>query len=234
LSEDEIHERWAFWVTEVISNDIFKLRAYQKMWKELVEIAQSNSDIPNPQPFLRWITELYGVFIAIGIRRQADSSPDVINMHRLLSEIRANPTVMTRDRYLKLSRGGQKASPFDGEFERAFDRWAGRGNPYVNPLVVRQDLDTLVSMSAQIRRWVNKRVAHHTADDTTIPTIGDLHTAMEELGALLQRYWRFITGNTLAYSTPAIFMNWKSAFLVAWAPDEGYLQFFREQRENTE
>jgi hypothetical protein len=87
LSEDEIHEKWAVWVTEVISNDIFKLRVYQRMWRELVDIAHSNSDIPNPQPFLRWITELYGVFIAIGIRRQADSSSGVINLSRLLSDI---------------------------------------------------------------------------------------------------------------------------------------------------
>jgi hypothetical protein len=230
LSKDDIHQKWTVWVTEVIANDIFKLRVYQRRWKELVDIAQSNPDIPDPQPFLRWITELYGVFIAIGIRRQADSSRDVINMHRLLRDIMANPTVITRDRYIKLSRGGQESSPFDSEIEHAFDNWAGGRNAHVDPAVVGQDLARLRSMSAQIGHWVSKRVAHHTTDETKIPTIGELHAAMDELGELLKRYWRFITGNTLADTTPVDSKDWKSAFLVTWAPDEDYLQFLRQQQ----
>lgn len=82
----ELHERWARWLQRSY-DDVVLLHGYQAQWDELVDVVESNPHIPVPNHVMDFVRDLYGVTIAVGIRRQADKSDDVANLRRLINDV---------------------------------------------------------------------------------------------------------------------------------------------------
>jgi hypothetical protein len=69
-----------------------------------------------------------------------------------------------------------------------------------------------------VRRWVNQYVAHRQKSPTAqVPTFADIHAAIDELGALLQKYVR-IVNNADQILDPVVAGDVMGPFRVAWLP----------------
>lgn len=221
---EELHERWERWLRRAY-DDVVVLHGHQSSWDELVQAVNRNTAIPVPNHVMDFIHELYGIVIAVGIRRQADKGDDVANLRRLIDDIARNSSALTRDWFV-----GKYPDFLHDVGHEAFDGFAGTGQPHVSQDVIRTDLATLGSVAAKVSKYVNKHLAH-AADDPTvsIPTYEDLRIALKTLDELLKRYYLLVDGGGLMSSTPTKQFNFLLPLIVPWVPDDRLLRHLRSE-----
>jgi hypothetical protein len=189
------------------------------MWEQFVGIVRANRNIPEPGPMSGWIANLHAESLAIGIRRQTDYREQAVSLVVLRKDMIQHPEVMTRERYFQLSmdRGASLDDPVEVAMTNStFDKYAGSCGAYVDPLVIEQDVQRLSTVSAKVRSYVNRRIAHRTQTDVAIPTFGELNAAIDELDGGLRRYHLLLTGATLYSTTPTMqYYPW-TALTVPW------------------
>jgi len=159
---------------------------------------------------------VYATDAVIAIRRQIDRRKDVVSLARLLEEVRDNPQVLSRARYVGLFRKSLKRNAGD-----QFDRLIGQGTPHIDPGLPAGDLDQLQRYSNNIKRFANKRVAHAGKTDAGVPaTHGDLNACIDIVDKLTVKYVNFIRAETLLNGTllPTILYDWKRVFRESWIP----------------
>jgi hypothetical protein len=220
----ELRERWDRWLQRAY-DDVVVLHGHQASWDELVQAVEGNDAIPTPNHVMDYIHELYGIVIAVGIRRQADKGDDVANLRRLIDDIARHPTALTREWFVA------KYPDFMRDVGHAtFDEFAGLGQQSVSQETIRRDLATLGSVAAKVTRYVNKHLAH-AADDPTvpIPTYEDLRAALKTLDELLRRYYLLVNGGGLTSSTPTKQFNFLLSLIVPWLPNDRILRHLRSE-----
>lgn len=221
---EELRERWTRWLRRAY-DDVVVLHDHQSSWDELVDAVEGNAGIPSPNHVMDFIRELYGIVIAVGIRRQADKGDDVANLRRLIDDIARHPEAVTRDWFVT-----KYPSFLIDVGHQTFDDFAGPGKPHVSPEVIRKDLATLGSVAAKVTRYVNKHLAHAADDSTgTIPTYQDLRTGLTTLDQLLKRYYLLVDGGGLMSSTPTKQFNFLLPLIVPWAPNDRMLRHLRTE-----
>lgn len=223
--------RWPMWEDwiERIWLDVCWLRDTESVWNELIDMVETNPEIPEPGPFLDWIRDLYAVFVAVGIRRQADPGnenfADVVTLRRLLDDIAEHPEQISREAYIA------RYDPdrwLIKQGHAVFDRYAGFGGAFVDPAVVRADVAKLKSVTGNVSKYVNKHVAHHSEQaPKQMPRYKDLTKSLNEISELLKRYYLLVKVATLVSTTPTRQENWKLPFLVPWAPNPQLLDAVR-------
>lgn len=68
----EFVARWQRWLTRAY-NEVVVLRDYEASCDDLVKVVEANRAIPQPNYVMDYIRELYGIAVAVGIRRQSDA-----------------------------------------------------------------------------------------------------------------------------------------------------------------
>ncbi len=136
---DALFAKWVSWF-ERINDDISYLHRDREVWRDLVAMIDANKAIPESWWIKEWITQLTVKGLALGIRRQTDKGRDVISLVRLLNDIKKNPSVMSRDRFIAI------CSPGDDDYmvlrvNLNFDQWAGPGGSEIDPGLVQKRLD---------------------------------------------------------------------------------------------
>lgn len=223
--EEELRQRWSRWL-ERAQEEIVIMHDHQASWDDLVDIVEGNPYIPAPNHVMDFIRDLYGIVIAVGVRRQADKSEDVANLRRLMNEIARHPDALKRewfvDRYPEFMRDV-------GQTE--FDQFAGPGGHAVDPEIVRRDLATLGNAATKVKSYVNQHLAH-SADDPEgpIPTYSDLRDCLAVLDGLLRRYYLLVNGGGMVSSTPTKQFDFRRPLLVPWAPDDRFLSYLRSTK----
>jgi hypothetical protein len=213
VHDEQLYQRWTGWL-EVIAGDVFRLRHSQRMWSELVDIVKANQDIPEPWHVMGWIKNMYGAYLAVGIRAQADTQSNVICLARLLRGVHSRPKIVTRARYTS------SYPAEDVEIANLdFDSLAGKNRQYVDPAIVKNDLDRLSSISRQTREVVTKHIVHRGEEPAAADvTFDQLHETLEAVGKLFQKYHQLLTGARYTTTVPVLPYDWKQAFTVAWLP----------------
>ncbi len=120
----------------------------------------------------------------MAVRRQLDKDPQAISRTRLLSEIIAHPSVLSREQFVR---------PYAPELEDAAhaqcDRRAAPAANHIDPAVVRVDLDALRKRTRDVERYGTKRAAHFGEHaPRNIPTFQDLDEAIEVIRFLWIKY----------------------------------------------
>ena len=145
-------------------------------------------------------------------------SPSVVSLARLLADIAEHPASASRHRYVSLyPRGMQWVG------DREFDKFAGESGDHVEAEAVRQDLELLRRKSDAIRRYVNKRIAHHEESPPpsfVTPTFSDLDEAIDTLGTLFRRYALMLTAVDRSVMTPVPQYDWLAPFRIPWILEE--------------
>ncbi len=182
---------------------------------EVSKIIQANPKIQSPSLFYSLLKNTYITDMAIGIRRQLDPHPHAISLANLLRELVKYPKVLTRKWFVSLYKG----SVAEAWADRDFDKFAGKGRPYIDPTLVEKDLRRLEKLWQPTGKYVDRRIAHLDKKGVkTLPTFKDLDDCMDLLEELLKKYVLLLEAVGLMKVTPTIQDDWKKVFRVAWIP----------------
>jgi hypothetical protein len=156
----------------------------------------------------------------MAIRRQADDDDRTVSLRRLLRQLVRHRAFITRewyrDRMLRPSDGHEdwRGDEFhhyvaDNRFD-AFTKRAGNSKLWRKPIL--DDIKLLVGASETVVNYANTNVAHLQIDEPSTVTFDEFNDAINNLGALTQRYYSFVHGSFLPSLTPAVQGDWRGPF----------------------
>ncbi len=165
-------------------------------------------------PLLYFLADTYAATQAVAVRRQAEVGPRVISLGVLLHEIAGDPERLSRERYL--SHYDSYARRAQGEPEWA-ERFAGDVGDYVDPDLVRADLEELRNGTARTKDLVDKHLAHADKDGlSNPPTFGELHSAIDAINEQFKKYVLLLTVSSYATLIPVPQYDWLAVFRQPW------------------
>lgn len=217
---DALFAKWTEWLARV-EEDVYRLHANHRVWKDLIEIIDSNSDIPESDFIRGWITRQHMEAMVFGIRRQTEVKDEVVTIASLLEAIRRNPEVITRQRF------SDTCSPIENEnvklvVDGNFDTWAGAESDVIDPGKVEERLEALGQTSRNITDFVNQFLAHSAKKQAeTKVSLDEVDVALDEIGRQLTDVYLLLTCKSLTSPEPTIQNPWRRALSVPWLqPDE--------------
>ncbi|MHB8671751.1 MAG: hypothetical protein ACYDAD_14525 [Acidimicrobiales bacterium] len=210
---------WTGWIDQV-ARDVMLLRAHQLRWEELLDVVQTNQGLPKDNAPLRWIAELYGAAMVVGLRRQTDRRRDIVSITRIMHGIASNPTELTRARQREL---WQRAVdwPLSEELrcdaDALFDEFSGPDQSEVDPRVIRGHAKRLKETTAGIKAYVDTSIAHlGQGPPVPVPLFSEVHAALDHVAGLVRRYSLLLKGTHLM--EPVLQFDFLAAMETAWAP----------------
>jgi hypothetical protein len=210
---NDLYLKWSKWI-DVLDTEILNLHTQRHIFQEVQNILRANPKMQSPDDFNFWLAVWYASAMSVAVRKQADNDKDSISYQRLLEGIKANPTVISRERFKKNFVNGWNYSEADAN--EGFDQLIGSGRQYIDPTIVDREINELGTKTDKLSHYVNKRIAHHDKKDfTAIPRFSDLHEAIDYLGTLHKKYYMVFR----CFSTDLLTVwqyDWKSVFLYPW------------------
>jgi hypothetical protein len=214
--------RWKRWL-KIIDGEIIHLSHQRHIFRVISEMFQANPTLQQSGGTVwLWFAENYATTAAVAVRRQADRGGrrPVVSLECLLTEIAANPRVLTREWFVRQYVRGKPAITrrhFQAMGEHDFDKFAGRTSKRISVRKVLSDRRQLRRAAARVRNYVNKRIAHRALSGYSGPaTFADLDAAMDELGRLLGRYSMLLNQAGMMAGPPTIQEDWETVFRVPW------------------
>jgi hypothetical protein len=154
---DELYQKWNEWI-DILDSEILNLYTQRDVFQEVQKIIRDNARIQSPSAFHHWMRVWYSSSMAMTVRRQADNRKDVVSYRRLLVGIKANPIILSRDRFRRNFVGGGYE---EADADQAFNQILGKRLKHIDPLDVDKEIRTLEAKSAKVTYYATKRVAHH-------------------------------------------------------------------------
>lgn len=200
ISDDERHAAWARVVERIRTEQVkeawshYMFRLFRSVFAENPTLSEEGGFIFN------WVAQNYVDAAFMVLRRELDQQAGAENLRNLLFDIIEHPTVLTRARY-RASWG--EGGLFDRELaNRAFDSF----NPkrladahdadYIDPDVVRSDLDQVVADAERLREYAERTRAHRTPEskvNTSDITFEALHKAISDVRRVIGKYYLLLT-----------------------------------------
>lgn len=206
--------KWRRWLKE-IGNDVGLLLTSHNIFEEIQNIVNSNKLIQTPGLLHRWMTSNYVARLPIGIRRLDDHDKRSISLYRLIEDITENPGVITRCYYISEY---PKWMRDEGFADRDFDEFARKGSNLISTFKLEKDMRQLDKNTIQIRKFVNKWIAHRDIKRKkfSIPTMKDTEKALKDIDNLFCKYNMLLTRHGSRTRKPAIPYDWKKPLRYPW------------------
>jgi hypothetical protein len=200
-----------------MGNDLTELLGSREIFWELQEVAKENKKVLSPAAFFDWMCWNYISTVSVGIRRFMDQSKDSHSLWRMLYEMLEHPGILDRETHARM----YASSPMGIEFGRqCYANVVGKMSPHLSQRTIRSDLRQLEDVSERVRRFVNKRIAHHTSPGTMrrLPRFNEIDAALNKLDEILSKYNFLLTaqGNESFHATRQY--NWREVLLSPWIP----------------
>ena len=212
-NHDAVFAEWNGWL-EAMKNEVTNLFVERHIFWEVRKIIEANPAIQVSSTFYEWMGSVYAAYASIGLRRQIDKDERSISLRRLLEQIKDQPEVLSRTRYVALWDDPVVRKRFADE---AFDRFAGSGKPHIDPAMVEEDCSQLVKMIDGVKGYVDKRVAHYDREGpTTVPTFADLNECLDFVEDLLIKYLAVFRAESWRSVLPVWQHDWKQIFRHPW------------------
>lgn len=216
-SDNLLRRRWRARLPRLV-DDVSRLYFKRQVYRELLDVVNSNSAILNPAPFFNWLRDNYILAICIGIRRHTDADSRSISLRRMLEDLKQRPSAVNRRAFRALYRRHGRPA---GWADATFDRLVGHTHRSLTAALVQTDIDAISAADARIRLFVNKRLAHAAPRSAIrkIPTFTDADRALEIIDRVLIKYHDLLTGHGLAtaYATPQY--DWRQVLYKPWIAD---------------
>jgi len=207
--------KWRGWLKE-IGNDIGWLLTSHDIFEEIQKIVKSNELIQSPGLLHRWMTSNYAARVSISIRRLDDHNKRCISLYRLIEDIAENPDVITRNYYISRYPEWMRNR---GLADSDFDKFAKKGSNLISKFKLKKDMRRLDKDTIQIRKFVNKWIAHRDIKRKkfSIPTVEDTKKALNDIiDNLFCKYSMLLTGGGLSTRKPTIAYDWKEPLRHPW------------------
>lgn len=210
--------KWTRWIDGTIKNNVLTMYLQRDAWLEVSKILQANDQLPESY-WWEFMRDTYVVTQAVAVRRQADTHPDAASLGKLLNEVAADSSRLTRDRWLGL--WNDPDDPFMRmSAERAWkDQFGGNVGDHLDPEIPEADLAALTAAAGKVRGYVDKHVAHADAaavSKSVTLTVHEMHEAVDVIGGQFKRYYNLLTASSWASLVPAIQHDWKAIFRQPW------------------
>ena len=180
---DQKFAKWDRWLDEIYK-EVVRLVERQQIFGEVQDIIKANPEIQEPNAFYRFLANTYGDANIMGVRRQIKPHKDSISLVGLLKDIIENPSVLSRERFVKLYKTNMQSIA-----NRIFDeRFSIRYPNHIDPVIVQQDLDELKAHGDTVEAFADKRLAHWDKKQPVVPTFGELDACIDCLKELTIKY----------------------------------------------
>jgi hypothetical protein len=205
-------EKWIRWIDGSIKTEVLWMHSLRDTYRAVAEITQQHGKLP-PSKFFNHFSEMYVAAQASAVRRQAEVSPRVVFLGSLLAEIRDDPSLLTRERFVSL---------FDRDdtwhAENVFtEEWAGDVEAHVDPAIVARDLETLRTQAQATKEFVDRHVAHADKSPLTeLPTFAALNDGVDAIGVAFKRYTSLLMAVGWATLVPVPQYDWIAPFREPW------------------
>jgi hypothetical protein len=220
--------KWKRWCEGTIRSNVLTMNLQRYAWREVAKILDDNSQSLPESYWWEFMRDTYGTTQAVAVRRQADTHRDAASLGKLIQEIRAYASRITKDLWLGMW-GSFEDDRFGVERAMAENAWdehyGGNVGTHLDPAIPTADLETLTVDAAKVKRYVDQHVAHADAVQARVTlTLEEVHAAIDAIGHLFRKYYNLLTASSFVTLEPAIQHNWKAALQLPWmradAPDE--------------
>lgn len=213
--EDALYAKWTKWIERIYTETV-TLFSYRSFYRGVAEMTQANDEIP-ASSFFDALGAWYATTQVVAVRRQADLDKQVVSLARLLTNMAANPSVMTRTRFVQLFDNDELWQDHANE---QYDKYAGAGAEQITPARYQDDLDRFLEVTKPIKDYVDRLVAHSDQRELSdLPSFDDLNAAIELLEEMLNKYMVLLTATSVPSADPVHQADWKAAFRVPWLKD---------------
>jgi len=211
MKNEEILKKWIDWIG-IIHKNIENLLTSQHIYKTYLEIVKSNPEIQSPIDFHDWVRKNYASSVAIHIRRELDMGSDVISLKKLLTEIKNDPQVITKEWFESLYKGSNAEAFADGDFKNV----AGNGEIF-DSSIASADIEKLEQLGKHIKEYATYRIAHNIEKPITKdPTYNDLDAFIKEYESIVKNYILLFTASGYTSLTPTWQYDWEEVFTKPW------------------
>lgn len=219
-------DKWRSWLDHngKIQNQVLVMHLHRFVWQEYARMLREHGSLPNSY-WWEFARETYVASQAVAVRRQADTDPRVISLSRLLTELAKDAPRVTR----AVIAGIWKPEDAFGErdVDRIYGEFAGSVGVHVDPAIPLRDLESLRAGAAKVNAYVDRHLAHLDAKPippTDLPSLDDLHDAIDVIGNLFKRYHLLFTAADMPFLVPVLQHDWLAPFRQPWIPTGA--QFF--------
>jgi hypothetical protein len=214
---DQRVAKWTGWCENTIANSVLTMFLQRYAWLEVGKILEDNAGALPDSYWWEFMQDTYGTTQAVAVRRQADTHPDVASLGKLIEEIRGDASRITREFWLGLWDVGDDQIKRHVA-ERAWEEhYAGNVGAHLDAAIPTADLDALTEGAANVKRYVDKHVAHAEAVPAGVTlTFEELHAAVDVIGDLFKKYSNLLTAGSYVQLEPVIQYDWKAAFTMPW------------------
>ena len=213
-------QEWIVWGNE-IKDFTMRLLSKRAIFKRYMEIVKTNPEIQNPDDFHRWAFVNYGESVASKIRAQLD--PNGITIRRLLKDIQRHPGIITRSWYtsmyepIQLNEFMMEINFGDSDFSKV----GGEGDTF-DVSIAKTDEDNLIILGANIKNYVDKRIAHNL---TQVNNVKDI--TMNEINGFIDKYEEIVIKYILLFTAsghpsllPTWQYDWEKIFTKPWIKEK--------------
>jgi hypothetical protein len=210
--EDDRFNKWDQKWLDSIAADICLLHTHKAIFHE-VRVLLTHTPLRGlcGNAFREFIHDAYVTLIVSDIHRQGKSDPSTLSLARLLDEISAAPTVLSRARFVALYTDKELgAAAWKATITTQF---TGRGQEHVDPYLVKQDGEALKEEVRKVEAYAERYFGHRSQSRLQMEDIlahKELDESSEFLFALMQKYYVLFRATAL---TPLLLSSdWKDIF----------------------
>jgi len=201
---------------ETVFSSVTDLVISRHCYNRLVAIVKANQSIREPNVFLEVFKFHYVSYATSAIFRQIDQHPKVISLIKLLLQIERNPQKIMKQWYAsQYIHAGRSLGEI--EFQENFGRLA-----YVDPAIVRADIDNLQCKTRHIKSLRHKRIAHYDRGKFVVDRRLDfnyLNSAISLLEHLAVKYYLLLHQTGHPYGLlPVGLEEEEEVFSLPWKP----------------
>ena len=222
-------EKWLKWL-EAIYRELQGVLIQRQVFWSVQDIIKANPKLHKPSAFYGFLGNAYASLGLTVVRRLTKAQKDSVSLTGILKEIKDNPTIMNRERYVFLFNGGHIS---ESRARCEFDHICGGTiGDHIDPKVVQAELDEIAKKSATLEMFVDRKVAHldkrALTGDVAAPTFKELDDCLDYLEELVKKYWLLFTAKAVSSITPTFQYDWQEIFSVPWIDPSD--QLIREWR----
>jgi hypothetical protein len=232
-------EKWLHWFEKGVSNDIYGMHLRRFAWDRMAEIAKANPAVGKTESYYwEFQFETYAGTQAAVVRRQTDAyDSQVASLGRIIHEMSETPDILSRSWWVGLwGRRGrdEEKERWKSTAEKAWnENYAGHVGEHFDPKIALADLAELLAGAEKVRCYVDQHIAHFDASTIpresgspevpppeapkgSIPTLSEVHEAIDLVGRMFQKYGNLLTAASWVDLTPVLQHDWEAVFRVPW------------------
>jgi hypothetical protein len=219
---DDRHAAWVR-VVERIRAEQVSQAWHDQLFRLVRAVFTNNRTLSDQGGFLfNWMKENYGDASLMVVRRELDKQRHTENLRHLLEDIIEHPEVLTRARYVAQWPRAE-AHLADGVFDQ-FTPAKVPGSPhedYIDPNVVKADLDRVIDDAARVRDYAERTRAHRTPEQGLSGpiTFRDLRQALVDIRSVVGKYYALLTLMSVTEWEPVAQYDTIAPFTRAWVTD---------------